>query len=238
MNRFFLYLLVSFFTTVFSYGQKTIYGVVKVENASAEGIHVTNLLSEKATITNEKGEFWLDVKEDDLLVFSAVHLNYWRKSISENDLKNEKIEVTMSAKVSELEEVVLTDYSRINAKDLGIINYTPKSYTPAERRLRTATTGLLDPLLNWMSGRTKQLKKDIGIEKKEFMIIWLDDNFEDTDFTDTFKIPKEYVDGFKFYVVEDIDLAQAIQAKNKTRVTFLLGEIAQEFLNFLNNEEK
>ncbi|PKP15046.1 MAG: hypothetical protein CVU07_11760, partial [Bacteroidetes bacterium HGW-Bacteroidetes-23] len=106
----------------------------------------------KATITNEKGEFWLDVKEDDLIVFSAVHLNYWRKSISANDLKNGKIEIVMSAKVSELEEVVVTDYSRINAKDLGIINYTPKVYTPAERRLRTATTGLLDPLLNWMSG--------------------------------------------------------------------------------------
>jgi hypothetical protein len=237
MNRFFLYLIISILTTIFSYGQKIIYGVVKVENASAEGIHVTNLLSEKATITNEKGEFWIDAREDDLLVFSAVHLNYWRKSISANDIKNEKIEVTMTAKVSELEEVVLTDYSRINAKDLGIINYTPKSYTPAERRLRTASTGLLDPLLNWMSGRTKQLKKDIGIEKKEFMIIWLDDNFEDKDFTDTFKIPKEYVDGFKFYVVEDIDLAQAIQAKNKTRVTFLLGELAQDFLNYLDNEK-
>ena len=69
------------------------------------------------------------------------------------------------------------------------------------------------------------------------MISWLDDNFEDTDFTNTFKIPKEYVDGFKFYVVEDIDLAQAIQAKNKSRVTFLLGELAQDFLNYLNNEK-
>ena len=238
MNRFFLYLIVSILTTVCSYGQKTIYGVVKVENASAEGIHITNLVSEKATITNEKGEFWLEANEDDLLVFSAVHLNYWRKSISANDIKNGKIEVVMTAKVSELEEVVVTEYTKINAQDLGIINYKPVSYTPAERRLRTATTGLLDPLLNWISGRTKRLKKDIGIEQKEFMMIWLDDNFEDVVFTDTFKIPKEYVDGFKFYVVEDIDLAQAIQTKNKTRVTFLLGEIAQEFLNFLNNEEK
>jgi hypothetical protein len=238
MNRFFLYLIVSILTTVSIYGQKTIYGVVKVENASAEGIHITNLVSEKATITNEKGEFWLDAKEDDLLVFSAVHLNYWRKSISANDINNGKIEVVMTAKVSELEEVVVTEYTKINAQDLGIINYKPVSYTPAERRLRTATTGLLDPLLNWMSGRTKRLKKDIGIEQKEFMMSWLDDNFENVVFTDTFKIPKEYVDGFKFYVVEDIDLAQAIQTKNKTRVTFLLGEIAQEFLNFLNNEEK
>lgn len=238
MNRFFLYLIVSILTTLSSYGQKTIYGVVKVENASAEGIHITNLVSEKATITNEKGEFWLDVIEDDLLVFSAVHLNYWRKSISANDIKNGKIEVVMTAKVSELQEVVVTEYTKINAQDLGVINYKPVSYTPAERRLRTATTGLLDPLLNWISGRTKRLKKDIGIEQKEFMLVWLDNNFDNVVFTETFKIPKEYVEGFKFYVVEDIDLAQAIQAKNKTRVTFLLGEIAQEFLNFLNHEEK
>ena len=237
MNRFFLYLIISILTTVFSYGQKTIYGVVKVENASAEGIHVTNLVSEKATITNEKGEFWLDVKEDDLIVFSAVHLNYWRKSISANDIKTEKIDVVMTAKVSELDEVVVTDYSRINAKDLGIINYTPKSYTPAERRLRAASSGTVDIVLNWISGRTKMLKNEVQIEKKEFMIIWLDDNFEDTDFSNTFKIPTEYVKGFKFYVVEDIDLAQAIQAKNKSRVTFLLGELAQDFLNYLNNEK-
>ena len=237
MNRFFLYLIISILTTVFSYGQKTIYGVVKVENASAEGIHVTNLVSEKATITNEKGEFWLDVKEDDLIVFSAVHLNYWRKSISANDIKTEKIDVVMTAKVSELDEVVVTDYSRINAKDLGIINYTPKSYTPAERRLRAASSGPVDIVLNWISGRTKMLKNEVQIEKKEFMIIWLDDNFEDTDFSNTFKIPTEYVKGFKFYVVEDIDLAQAIQAKNKSRVTFLLGELAQDFLNYLNNEK-
>lgn len=238
MNRLFLYLIVSISTTVCSYGQKIIYGVVKVENASAEGIHVTNLVSEKATITNEKGEFWLEVKEDDLLVFSAVHLNYWRKSISINDLEKGKIEVVMTSKVSELEEVVLTDYPRINAKDLGIINYTPKSYTPAERRLRTASSGPVDILLNWISGRTKMLKNEIQIEKREFMIIWLDDNFEDKDFTHTFKIPTEYVKGFKFYVVEDVDLSQAIQAKNKSRVTFLLGELAQDFLNFLKDEKK
>ena len=220
------------------FSQTTIKGKVVVKEQSAEGIHVLNLVSEKATITNEKGEFSIEVNEDDLLVFSAVHLNYWRKSISSNDIKNSFIEVEMTVKEQKLDEVVVTEYTKINAQDLGIINYKPVSYTPAERRLRTATTGLLDPLLNWISGRTKRLKKDIGIEQKEFMMIWLDDNFEDVVFTDTFKIPKEYVDGFKFYVVEDIDLAQAIQAKNKTRVTFLLGEIAQEFLNFLNNEEK
>jgi hypothetical protein len=242
MNRFFLYTLTSILTTFCSYGQKTIYGVVKVENASAEGIHVTNLVSEKATVTNEKGEFWLDVKEDDLLVFSAVHLNYWRKSISSEDIKNGKIEIVMTPKVSELQEVVVTEYTRINAKELGIINYTPKKLTPAERRLYTATSGggilPLDPIINWITGRTKMLKKEIEVEKRERMLEWLNNNFEEHSFIHTFKIPFDYVDGFKFYVVEDIELSQAIQTKNKSRVAFLLGELSQDFITYLNEYEK
>jgi hypothetical protein len=39
-------------------------------------------------------------------------------------------------------------------------------------------------------------------------------------------------------VVEDIELAQAIQTKNKSRVAFLLGELAQDFITYLNEHEK
>jgi hypothetical protein len=39
-------------------------------------------------------------------------------------------------------------------------------------------------------------------------------------------------------VVEDIDLAEALTSKNKVRATFILGELSQEFLTFLNSYEK
>lgn len=242
MSKSKIFIIGLLFWVPFIFSQTIIKGKVVVKEQSAEGIHITNLVSEKATITNENGEFSIQVEEGDLLVFSAVHLNYWRRSISTNDIKNGFIEVGMTPKVSELEEVVLTEYTKINAKELGIINYTPKKLTPAERRLYTATSGggiiPLDPIINWITGRTKMLKKEIEVEKRERMLEWLNNNFEDESFIHTFKIPFEYVDGFKFYVVEDLDLAQAIQAKNKNRVAFLLGELAQDFLTYLNENEK
>jgi hypothetical protein len=242
MSKSKIFIIGLLFWVPFIFSQTTIKGKVVVKEQSAEGIHITNLVSEKATITNENGEFSIQVEEGDLLVFSAVHLNYWRRSISTNDIKNGFIEVGMTPKVSELEEVVLTEYTKINAKELGIINYTPKKLTPAERRLYTATSGggiiPLDPIINWITGRTKMLKKEIEVEKRERMLEWLNNNFEDESFIHTFKIPFEYVDGFKFYVVEDLDLAQAIQAKNKNRVAFLLGELAQDFLTYLNENGK
>jgi len=251
MNRFFLYTLTSILTTFCSYGQKTIYGVVKVENASAEGIHVTNLVSEKAVITNAKGEFFIEVNEDDLLVFSAVHLDYWRRSISEKDIKNGFIEVEITPKEVKLEEVVVTEYTKINAQDLGIINYKPKSYTPAERRLKTATdldptlgagtmmggSISLDPLFNWISGRTKMLKSELEVERKEFLRIKLDNWNENQFYINELKIPEEYVDGFKYFIVYDEELTGYLNSNTKTLGNFRITKLANEFLTYLTSDE-
>jgi hypothetical protein len=50
--------------------------------------------------------------------------------------------------------------STITAESLGIIPYGQKKYTPAERKLYTATSGGgIDGLLNTISGRKAMLKK-------------------------------------------------------------------------------
>ena len=250
MNRILFFSIFFFQLTVFAYSQKQIRGVVKVENASAEGIHITNLVSEKSTITNEKGEFWLEVKEDDLLVFSAVHLNYWRKSISENDIKNGFIEVIMTTKEQKLEEVVVTEYTKINAQDLGIIDYKPKKYTPAERRLRTAEKlkwysplliplgGMsVDGLINQISGRTNQLKKEVQIEKKELLLKKLNDWYENEFYINQLNIPKEYINGFKVFVIYDDEFINYLNSNDTINGGLCISKLANEFLTYLNTDE-
>ncbi|WP_291119433.1 hypothetical protein [Flavobacterium sp. UBA6135] len=220
--------------------EKIIKGKIEVEGASPEGVHVLNLVNEKSTVSDSKGDFSILAKEDDLLVFSAVHLEYARKSISKKEFETGFVSIKLQEKITELEEVVVTEYTKINAKDLGIIDYTPKKYTPAERKLYTATSGggilPIDPILNWISGRTKMLKKEILVEKREFLLEKLDDFYDGDFFNNTLKIPELYVDGFKYYVVEDADLATALNQKNKTRATFLLGKLAADFNEFLKDE--
>ena len=144
----------------------------------------------------------------------------------------------MTAKEDQLKEVVVTENVSMTAQSLGIIMYKPKVYTPAERRLRTATTGVLDPLINWISGRTKDLKGQLEVEKRERYIIRLESYFDDAFFMESLKIPEQYIGGFKYYVVEDEGLAQALTAKNKDRTRFLLGELAQDFLTYIEENEK
>jgi CarboxypepD_reg-like domain len=223
---------------LFAQNDTIIKGIVKAENVSVEGVHVVNLVNEKTTITNSKGEFSIEAKEDDLLVFSAIHLEYARKSISKLDYQTKSLTVIMTPKTNELDEVVLTEYTKINALDLGIIDYIPKKYTPAERRLYTAQSGVLDPLLNWISGRTNQLKKELEVEKKEGYLVLLNNMFDANYFQETLKIPELFIEGFKYYIVEEPEVVSPLLTNNKEQTSFILTKLAIEFNEFLKDEKK
>jgi hypothetical protein len=60
----------------------------------------------------------------------------------------------------------------------------------------------LDPLINKINGRTKRLKKRSDFRKKELNIKYLG-AFEEGYFVKYLKIPSEYVEGFKYYAVEN-----------------------------------
>ena len=66
-------------------------------NASLENIHIINLSNKKTAISDANGKFIIEAKEDDLLVFSAIHIDYWRQSVKENDFKNKTIIVKLSS---------------------------------------------------------------------------------------------------------------------------------------------
>jgi hypothetical protein len=75
-----------------------------------------------------------------------------------------------------------------------IIPYGQKKYSPAERKLYTARSGLLDPALNWITGRKAMLKKEVIVEYKEQMLIKLDYLFLPEYYTQTLKFLKNVRD--------------------------------------------
>lgn len=136
---------------------------------------------------------------------------------------------------NQLSEVTITDYKNINAEALGIVPKGQKTYTPAERKLKTAgemsigSVISVDPLLNWISGRTKMLKKEVEVEKKELLQTKMANNYEREYIVNTLKIPEEYVDGFLFYAAENEQFATAMKTKNYTMATFVLSELASKY---------
>lgn len=213
--------------------QELLSGRVMVEGNFVENINVTNISSNKSVSTDREGAFTIPVNVGDILVFSSVNLETKRKVIVGEDITEGFIIVKMSASIIPLKEVKVNENTGISAENLGIIPQGQKKYSPAERRLHEATTGgglvPLNPIINAISGRTTMLKKEVVAEKKERLLLRLDGWFEEKYYTNSLKIPQEYIKGFHYYLIEDNDFVRALKAKNKTLTKFLMSKLALNY---------
>ncbi len=237
--RKFVFLLLLFCQITFgqSAGEKIIHGKIIVGSGNPAGVTIINLVNEKSAVSDNEGNFSILAKADDLLVFSSLNLEYQRRIIEKEDLQKDAIIIKMTAKITELEEVIVNKYPKINAVDLGISPKGIKKYTPAERRLYTANSTPGDALLNMISGRTAMLKKEIEVEKKEHLLVLFGSLFDDAFFTNTLKIPADYIKGFQYYCLEDGRISESLKSKNKTKIEFLIIPLAIKYNEILSNEK-
>lgn len=240
----FLFLML-FTTAVFAQGSTSskLKGKINADGFAVDGIYVINLTTEKAIITAGGGYFLIDAVAGDTLLFSAGQHKSRRIVLTAQDFEKGLFFVKMEPVMNQLDEVVIRRYGNINAVSLGIIPVNQKAYTPAERKLKTAT-GLnasasaggmaggsisADPLINFLSGRTAMLKKELKVEKKEFYLKQLDEMFDRHHFVNKLQIPADYVKGFEYFAVENEKFTVFLESKNKIVTEFLLGELAIKY---------
>ena len=214
-----------------------------------EGIYVINKVTAQASVSDKNGNFSILAKVGDTLIFSERQYEEVKIVLIQGHFDQETLIVKMTPVVNRLREVIVKN--GINAVSMGIIPKGQKSYTPAERRLNTATNlnasanagsmmgGSIsaDPLLNWFSGRTKMLKKEVAVEKKETNLRQLEHMYTIDFFVDKLKIPTEYVKGFVYYVVENEYFVSILKSKNLAMTTFLITELAIKYKEIIAIEK-
>ena len=233
-------------------GQELLKGRVASNAGDIEGIYVVNAQTEVMAITDAFGSFSIAAKTGDTLVFSSIQFKEYRVIVSKENFSDLDFSVKLSPVIHQLQEVIIKRYDNINSVSLGIIPGDQKSYTAAERKLQTATglnatanAGTMaggsvsaDPLLNFISGRTAMLKKEVAVEKKEAFMKLLENMFKPEHFVDRLKIPLGYVKGFEYYAVDNDKFTAILNAKNRTTVEFLLGELAVKYKEIIAVENK
>lgn len=239
INNTFPVLLLFFFQI--SFGQnndvKEILGQVSEESSSVEKVNIINNTTQVTTVSDADGMFSIKVKEGDVLVFSAINLEPLRYRITAEDLTSNLLRIKMKVKEIQLKEVIVNENANITAENLGIIPHGQKKYTPAERKIYTATSTSVDKLLNGISGRTAMLKKEAKVEKKEMLFRKMEYLFDEAYYTDRLKIPLEYIKGFQLYCVDNPEFAVSLNTKNKTMSMFLITGLAQEYLTIIEHEK-
>jgi hypothetical protein len=207
-------------------------GKVNAEMNDLEGIYVINLNTENAAITDVKGFFAIKASVGDSLLLSSVQFKSVTKVITAKDLSS-LFFVSMQPIMNELNEVVVKRPT-VSAESLGIIPYGQNKYTPAERKIFTATSGFgIDPLLNLFSGRTTMLKKELEVEKKEGYLVQLENLFDNNHYVNTLHIPSDYVKGFMYFAVENPKFTRVLKTKNRTSIEFLMSELATQYIQII-----
>lgn len=235
----------------FVFSQTLLKGKIISDATNLDGIHVINMSNKKNTTTENNGFFSILAKPMDTIMFSGMLIQGMRIVLKSSDFSENLFFMRLKQKVNQLDEVYVRNYPEINAVTLGIIPKGTKSYTPAQRKLRTASNTFIasnkdgsaggsvgvDPLINWISGRTAMLKKELEVEKKERFITKLSEMYEEAFYTETLKISSEYIKGFQIFVLDNERLVAALKTKNKTLTTFLLGELAEKYKSILFPEK-
>lgn len=223
-------------------------GKVTADVSVLEGIYVINKKTEKSSITDSNGNFSIQAAAGDTLLFTGSQFKETTLFLTQDHFAQGILYVKLAPIVNQLREVIVRN--GINATSLGIIPRGQKIYTPAERKLYTASdlnasanAGSMmggsvsaDPLLNWISGRTKMLKKEVEIEKKESYLRQLENMFTADYFVSKLKIPAEYVKGFEYYSIENERFVTVLKSKNITMTTFLIGELATKYKEIIAGE--
>lgn len=227
--------------------RKILKGKVNAHTSNLDGIYVINKTSEKETATKEGGYFKILAKPGDSLMFASIEFKGKTEAVDSTHFGQDLFMVKLETMVNQLDEVMIIQYKDINAYSLGILTKKAKSYTPAERKLFTATgvdpkIGLnssfgVDPLLNLFSGRTAMLKKELEVEKKENWMEKLEDLYDEHYLTEKLKIPAAYIKGFLYYIVENEHFVNSLSAKDKTMNRFLLVQLAEKYLKTINDEK-
>ena len=242
-----LFILVTSFILAQESGRTKLTGKIAANTIDLDGVYVINLKTEKSTITDKDGYFSISANPGDTLLFSAVNLKRIQICLEQEDFQTELFLVKMESMITYLNEVFVRRYDNINAFSLGIVSKGKRSYTPAERKLYTANSlnakasndGMAggsisaDPLLNWMSGRTKMLKKELEVENKELYMLQLENMFDKNIFVNVLKIPLEYIKGFEYYVVDNERFTTVLKSKNKTNIEFAMITLAEKYIEII-----
>ncbi|WP_026755169.1 carboxypeptidase-like regulatory domain-containing protein [Sediminibacter sp. Hel_I_10] len=84
-----------------------IHGKIIVENSDVEGITIFNTSSDKGVVTDEKGEFDIDVKLNDLIEVRALQYQNFNVQVNEAILESKRLRIFLIEQINKLDEILV-----------------------------------------------------------------------------------------------------------------------------------
>lgn len=233
-------------------------GEILNDTITKSSVNVVNISMKKGTVSNTLGGFVVPVRVNDTIHISAVQYEPRQFVVSNTIYNKGSISLYLTPKVTELDEVVISNIAltgdlnkdirstrfkkEVTAKELGIPENTAPKRTIEERRYYTAISsgaGIpLDGLINSITGRLKMLKKHIEVSRFEKLVQESRYRISDTVYMKKLNIPEELIEDFVYYVFEDKEIIAQISDENYLELLDFLKAKSKVYLKLKEQEKQ
>ncbi|GJQ07970.1 hypothetical protein CAPN010_21280 [Capnocytophaga cynodegmi] len=230
----FIFLL--FFGNLFAQNEDIVRGRVMNDTIPVMGVHVQNLHTQLFSTTDEKGYFTIKATVGNTLQLTHVSMQTVFRNIAKADFQFAGIVIQMKEHINELEEVQVTKHKNITAQELGILQHTPIRRTYGEKKLFSSGGGIIS-IINIITGRRKQIKKDLQNERNMAVATYISENMGNF-LKKELKLSEEEVNALAYYVMERPEFHKAVQENNLKDLEFMLIDVWVELQGMLERELK
>lgn len=217
-------------------------GKVLYRNSSVVNENVINTTTERATITNDNGEFAIRVKEGDELVFTAVNYQLQIVKITDEILKRNRLVVEVNEKVTELDEVVLSPenqerYLELKNEQLKGFEYEIDRSTEVENIAMSQTDRGMRDGLN-IANIFRALLKSGKAEEEDGPRLKVSEAlrqiYDDEFFVLDLKLPQDKIDAFLLYCDSQMPAQSLLRKDNEFQLIDFLVTHSQTFRKSLD----
>jgi hypothetical protein len=227
----------------FSYSQDDyrtwIKGKVLYKNVNVNSANVINNTSQQATTTNEEGEFEIEVKLNDKLIFSSVQYQIRELNITKEILQKNRIVIDVNEKVTELDQVVVTPDDKEKFLDLKEEEFKRFDYTfDKSTRVNNVINeeGKLKNGVNFVN-LYRLISKSISDQSQEKSVNFkyrpsdlLRELYDDIFFTKNLMIPDDKINEFLLYCDDNFPGRILLQKDNEFELIEFLVKQSKKFV--------
>ncbi|MBD0779857.1 hypothetical protein HPE56_18825 [Maribacter sp. ANRC-HE7] len=226
-------------------GRSFLRGQVLYRNSFVPNENVINTTAQNATITNDRGEFVIRVKEGDELIFSAINYQLRVVIITKEIIEKGRLVVEVNEKVTELDEVVVTPEQQ--EKFLQVKNEQFKEYEydvdrsteveniamPQYQRGMKDGINFVNIFKAMVNTKKTPEEKREPLKLSQVMRQVYDDEF----FVNDLHLPQDKIDAFLIYCDNRMRTSTLLKKENEFELIEFLVNHSKTFLKQIDDEE-
>ena len=242
---FFTLITGTFFSTAQEDSRILLRGKVLYRNSNVPNQNVINSTAERATITNDNGEFAIWVKEKDQLVFTSVNYEIEVVEITEEIITNNRLVIEVTEKVTALDEVVVSpenqeEFLELKNEEFKEFEYETDQTSDIENiALDPTVRGMRDGLnfVNIFKALYKVVSGSPSSEKASLRVSdVLRQIYDDEFFLVDLKLSKDQIDPFLFYCDEKLPAPTLLRKDNEFELIDFLVTQSESFKEEITRE--